>query len=239
MKPITQRPTFRRARSDEQRAERREAILATATALLDGHRVADLSLNELSRQVGLAKSNVLHYFESREAILLELYDREWRAWLDQLAARLANEDAGGGHTDAIEIVAEAIAATVAARPLFCELTASAASVLEHNVSAEVAATYKRSAITNSQRLADIVGARLGEFSYPAGLVFIASVNLIIGGVWAMSQPSPGMAAAYVAYPELRSLAFDLRHSVRELVATVLAGLQQRAPSMPPDHKTQP
>ena len=28
--------------------------------------VAELSLNELSRRVGLAKSNVLRYFESRE-----------------------------------------------------------------------------------------------------------------------------------------------------------------------------
>ncbi|MEU6392218.1 hypothetical protein [Streptomyces sp. NPDC046939] len=32
--------------------------------------VAKVSLNGLSRRVGLAKSNVLRYFESREAILL-------------------------------------------------------------------------------------------------------------------------------------------------------------------------
>lgn len=30
--------------------------------------VAKLSLNELSRRIGLAKSNVLRYFESREAV---------------------------------------------------------------------------------------------------------------------------------------------------------------------------
>src|SRR2546423_11038304 len=43
--------------------------------------VAELSLNELSRRVGLAKSNVLRYFESREAVLLELLDNAWRDWL--------------------------------------------------------------------------------------------------------------------------------------------------------------
>src|SRR4051812_49916249 len=43
--------------------------------------VAALSLNELSRRVGLAKSNVLRYFESREAVLLELLDAAWREWL--------------------------------------------------------------------------------------------------------------------------------------------------------------
>jgi len=50
--------------------------------------VADLSLNELSRRVGLAKSNVLRYFESREAVLLELLDSAWRDWLARLAEAL-------------------------------------------------------------------------------------------------------------------------------------------------------
>ena len=36
--------------------------------------VAEVTLNELSRRAGLAKSNVLRYFESREAVLLELLD---------------------------------------------------------------------------------------------------------------------------------------------------------------------
>lgn len=229
---MTQTPAFRRARSDEQRAERREMILATAIAMLHGSRVADLSLNELARQVGLAKSNVLHYFESREAILLELYDRECRAWLDELAARLAAAEAQRDSSAAIEVVADAIAATVAARPIFCELAASAAGVLEHNVSADVAAAYKRSAIANAQRLSAIAGAQLGEFSDATGLVFVGAVNLIIAGVWAASQPSPGMAAAYATYPDLRAVRLDLRISVRELVATVLAGLQHRTPSIP-------
>ena len=40
--------------------------------------VAEVTLNELSRRAGLAKSNVLRYFESREAVLLELLDSAWR-----------------------------------------------------------------------------------------------------------------------------------------------------------------
>jgi AcrR family transcriptional regulator len=46
--------------------------------------VAQITLNELSRRVGLAKSNVLRYFESREAVLLELLDSAWQEWLAQL-----------------------------------------------------------------------------------------------------------------------------------------------------------
>ncbi|MEU9014922.1 hypothetical protein AB0D12_35295 [Streptomyces sp. NPDC048479] len=43
-----------------------------------------MTLNELSRRVSLAKSNVRRYFESREAVLLELLDAALREWLEQL-----------------------------------------------------------------------------------------------------------------------------------------------------------
>ena len=79
---------FQRARSKEQREVRRRAILDTAAAMLAEMPAAQLTLNELSRRVGLAKSNVLRYFESREAVLLELLDALSREWLDQLATEL-------------------------------------------------------------------------------------------------------------------------------------------------------
>src|SRR5258708_34348392 len=81
---------FQRARSEEQREARRQAILAAAAAMLTEMPVADVTLNELSRRSGLAKSNVLRYFESREAVLLELLDAAWQDWLGRLGAELAD-----------------------------------------------------------------------------------------------------------------------------------------------------
>src|SRR5262249_51226970 len=66
--------TFQRARSEEHREVRRRSILDTATAMLQDMPVSDITLNELSRRVGLAKSAMLRYFESREAVLLDLLD---------------------------------------------------------------------------------------------------------------------------------------------------------------------
>src|SRR5215470_2837235 len=83
--------TFQRARSDEQRAIRRQTILDTATAMLEEMPVAELSLNELSRRVGLAKSNVLRYFDSREAVLLELLESLTGEWLEHLSEALPSE----------------------------------------------------------------------------------------------------------------------------------------------------
>jgi AcrR family transcriptional regulator len=240
---------FARARNDQQRQERREAILAVAARMLTRMRVSELSLNELAREVGLAKSNVLRYFESREAVLLELYDREYRDWLDALDERMrplavttpgstnattadiASDASAVAQSIRIEGIAAAVADTVAERPVFCDLAASAAGVLEHNVSATVAADYKRSAIANSRRLAELIGPLVGGLSELAAITLVGGVNVVVGGVWAMSQPSPGMAAAYAEHPDLRAMRLDLRVAVRELVATLLVGLRHRTPQL--------
>src|SRR5881397_2489195 len=80
--------TFQRARSEEQRGVRRRAILEVAAAMLDEMPVSELTLNELSRRVGLAKSAVLRYFESREAVLLELLDHAIRQWVAEVTDEL-------------------------------------------------------------------------------------------------------------------------------------------------------
>src|ERR1700722_2050329 len=112
--------TFQRARSEEQREERRRAILDTAAAMLAEMPVAEVTLNELSRRVGLAKSNVLRYFESREAVLLELLDSAWQEWLATLEAGLGGAvDATASPATRGDQLAAALAASLAARPVPC------------------------------------------------------------------------------------------------------------------------
>lgn len=221
--------TFARARSDEQRAERRAVILATAATMLEGSRVAELSLNELARRVGLAKSNVLRYFESREAVLLELLDSEYGQWLDAVEAELAASDV----REPVEKMAEVVSRTIAERPVLSELMASASTVLEHNVSAEVAAAYKRAALAKAERLVGIAAVELGELDGPSAVAVAGVVNLAIGGAWGMCRPSPGMVAAYARYPELEAFRLDYRVTVRELTATMLTGLLHRPASAAP------
>ncbi len=110
---------FQRARSEEQREIRRQAILDTAAAMLEIMPVSEVTLNELSRRAGLAKSNVLRYFESREAILLELLDRAAKLWLSelpgQLAAGVAAEGTPGERADQLAVVlARSVGAPAAA-----------------------------------------------------------------------------------------------------------------------------
>lgn len=211
--------TFSRARSEEQRARRREDILAAATELLADTRVADLSLNELARRVGLAKSNVLRYFESREAVLLEVYGREFAAWLDLLEERLASV---ADRTP--ESLAAAVADTAAERPVFAELCAAAPGILEHNISGVVARDYKRALLAHVARLGALASPWIGDDPDDV-LVFVGTVTLGIGGIWSTCRLSPGMADAYRLDPELARFRVDFRESLETLLLTMVRGLR--------------
>ncbi|MEV5261677.1 TetR family transcriptional regulator [Streptomyces anulatus] len=222
--------TFQRARSEEQRESRRVDILATAAAMLDEMPVAAISLNELSRRVGLAKSNVLRYFESREAVLLELLDQAWKEWSADLPARLTD---GIDARESMDVRGEQFAATVTAslagRQVLCDLLSAQAGVLEHNVSPQVAARYKRSAVDNVGELAALARLHLPELGRRADHL-AASTVLVIGAVWTHARPSQAMLVAYDADPTLAALRMDFTASLRRMLATLVAGTLARTPA---------
>jgi AcrR family transcriptional regulator len=227
--------TFQRARSDEQREVRRRAILDTAAAMLTEMPVAQLSLNELARRVGLAKSNVLRYFESREAVLLELLDVALAEWLDALARELPESvSAGAPAQQRTEQLAARLAGSLADRPVLCDLVSAQAAVLERNVSAKVAAQYKRSTVGHAQQFGRLVAAAIPELGDDSGLLFAGATMMATGAVWAHSQPSAAMLAAYQAEPELAALRLDFGTTLRELLAVLLAGLLARPGGGPPN-----
>ena len=220
--------SFKRARSEEQRAERRQAILDTAAAMLDEQPVAQISLNELSRRVCLAKSNVLRYFESREAVLLELLDLQSRTWLDALGSDLETGiDAAAPAQQRTDRLAALLTASLAARPVLCDLISNQAAVLERNVSTSVAAQYKRAAIANVAVLAQLVLGSVPEFGEYDAQRYAATILLVAGSIWTHAQPSAAMRAVYEQDPELAVLRIDFADALRQLLEVLAAGLLAR------------
>ncbi|MGW0854834.1 TetR family transcriptional regulator [Streptomyces sp. NPDC002690] len=219
---------FQRARSEEQREIRRRAILDTAAAMLDEMPVAAVSLNELSRRVGLAKSNVLRYFESREAVLLELLDLAWKEWTSELPALLAEAvDDEAAADERGERFAAAVTDSLAERQVLCDLFSAQAGVLEHNVSPDVAARYKRAALGNVAGLTTLVRLHLPELGDQSEEL-AASVIMVAGAVWTHARPSQAMLDAYEADPSLAALRMDFTTSLRQMLATFTAGALARA-----------
>src|SRR5215472_1520577 len=219
---------FQRARSEEQRAARRKAILGAAVAMLAEMPVAEVTLNELSRRSGLAKSNVLRYFESREAVLLELLDAACQDWLVELDRDLsAVVDRAEPVTSRCDRLAAEVAASLATRPMLCDLISAQAAVLERNVSPQVAARYKRASMAGIVALGSLMRSCVPELSEQDAVKLAGATVMTTGALWPHAQPSAAMLAAYEADPELAAMRLDFTATIREVVEVMSAGLLAR------------
>lgn len=220
--------TFRRARNEEQREIRRRAILSTAAAMLDEMPLAAVSLNELSRRVGLAKSNVLRYFESREAVLLELLEDFMVRWLDELAVALASGlEAHAAPEVRAGQLADILSRSLSARVVLCDLFGAQGGVLEHNVSVDVVKRHKRSLLTALASMTELVRCHLPELGDGAQSFCLIGL-LTAGALSSHVPPPPGLLAAYAEEPELKVLHMELDEALRVAFTSALLGGLPRA-----------
>ena len=220
--------TFQRARSEEQREIRRQAILDTALAMLEEMPVAEMSLNELSRRVGLAKSNVLRYFESREAVLLQLLERALGDWLAAVAEELAaGVDPSLPALDRGNRVAAVLSESLARQTVLLDLFNAQTNVLEHNVSVDVVVRHKRAALADLTTAVDLLRRYVPELGDGASRVVMLGL-ILAGTLSAYCRPSPSALAAYEADPAVAVLRLDLRATLEDAVATLIAGTLARS-----------
>jgi AcrR family transcriptional regulator len=220
--------TFQRARSDEQRAIRHQTILDTAAAMLEEMPVSELSLNELSRRVGLAKSNVLRYFDSREAVLLELLDSLTREWLEHLSEELPySVTARAGFERRAEQVAGAFARSLAERPVLCDLISAQAATLEHNVSTDTILSFKRRGIASASTLVGLIRQALPELSDDEGWRLVIAAFLLTSSLWSHANPSQAVCDAYEQIPEVTAMRLEFSPALEDSLVTMAMGLHAR------------
>ncbi|QRP44889.1 TetR/AcrR family transcriptional regulator [Amycolatopsis sp. FDAARGOS 1241] len=216
---------FQRARRPEQVEARRATILATATAMLRERPVAAISLRELSDRVGLAKSNVLRYFDSREAIFLEVLDEVWRDWLSVVADALVPAQGGSGFARE-ERVAATIARTLQGDRVLCELISSMGAVLERNISVESARRFKQRAVVNTDRLAKLVRECVPELSPGGAAHFSGAVFVLVAGLWPFATPTDAVEVVRAEMGAAPAADF-FAENLTEVLTNLLAGLVAR------------
>ncbi|QEG40707.1 TetR/AcrR family transcriptional regulator [Roseimaritima ulvae] len=211
--------TWKRARKPEQKAERIDAILEAAGVLLEKNGLEGTGLNAIARQAGLSKPNLYVYFESREAILLQLLLKESVAWAKSLKRRLQQVETVGD----VDAVADAFAGSLARRRRFCTLSASLASVFEHNVGPETVAQFKREFLAIVQPCVSVLSQALPGLSEEAASRALATLVMSATGMWAHCHPSASVEVV-LKQPEFEHIKFDFQGTITELAACFLRGL---------------
>src|SRR3984957_18355403 len=83
---------FQRARSPEAKQQREDAILGAARSLGAKRGIRQITLTDIADTVGMHKSALLRYFETREQIFLRLTAEDWREWSGALRYELSTLD---------------------------------------------------------------------------------------------------------------------------------------------------
>jgi AcrR family transcriptional regulator len=210
--------TFQRARRPEQKLRRRDAILGAARelALRDG--VRNVSLADIAARVGIHKSALLRYFETREQIFLELTAEAWLDWAKALHAGLA------GAEGSARLVADVFARGFGDRPLLCDLIAHTPLNLERNVSPEAVRRYKLTSLGVVDEAAGLAHRVMPALTRAECREFVATLASLAGSLWQIANPPPALAELYASDPALGQACVDLTPRLRRTAEILLAGL---------------
>jgi AcrR family transcriptional regulator len=212
-------PDFQRARSAAAKQLRESAILGAARALGTERGIRQITLTDIGEAVGMHKSAMLRYFETREEIFLRLTADGWREWSTALRAGLEELAAP---TPAA--VAEVFASTLAARGLFCDLLAQAPLNLERNVSLDAVRAFKLVTLAEVDAIVAVVRRLLPELTERDGVDLIAAATAMSGAFWQMATPGPEVATLYRSDPRLAHAVVDVEPRVARLLEAMLEGM---------------
>jgi AcrR family transcriptional regulator len=219
---------FQRARSPEAKQQREDAILAAARSLGAKRGIRQITLTDIAESVGMHKSALLRYFETREQIFLRLTAEGWQEWSEALRARL--ERIGSPTAKA---VASAFSTTLAERGMFCDLLAQAPLNLERNVSLEAVRAFKLVTHNEVDAIVEVMRRLLPGLTRRDCVDIIAAATAQSGAFWQMANPGPEVAALYrsdasmVPFPmldaRLHNAVFEIEPLLRRVLTAMLKG----------------
>ena len=214
---------FKRARQPQQIEQRRQDILHAAAILMAKQGFDQVSLNGIARKVGVAKSNVYRYFESKEHIFLQLLKQDWEAWQQHLQGKI---DSLAGSND-IEALAELLAQSLAEFPRMCELMSVLASVLEQNLSEQALLEFKLESMQLAVGIVAQIHRVLPTVKQEKLLLLTETLIALVAGLWPLGNPSP-LVQKVMEHPQLQPFQMEFKSSLQRSLILVLQGASQQA-----------
>jgi len=211
---------FQRARQPHQKAQRRAIILQAAREMLEDKDLAAVSLNRLAERVGLAKSNVVRYFETREAILMQILQEDIEDWVNAQVPRLQRMRTT---TNRVDRLVEILVTATVERPRLCMLGSVVAAILERNVKVETATAFKKTNRVHVGRLVSAMADAVPELSASRHGELIKLQGALVAGLWQHARPSDTMIQV-LEDPDLQGTHIDFERALRRGTQLIAAGL---------------
>jgi AcrR family transcriptional regulator len=211
-----------RARKDEDKERRRQAMLAGARAVFERHGWAGFSMAEVAERAGVVKGTLYLYWATKEELLLALLEALLGEWLDDLDARLDRAGAAAGTRKLAALFADSLLA----HPLVPRLLAVLQTVLEHNAARAAIVRFKRFLLARMTATGARLEARLPSLRAGEGMRLLLHLDALVSGLQQMAETAP-LVTEVLADPELAPLRVELARELRPALEIFFAGIEAR------------
>lgn len=210
-----------RARKDEDKLQRRGAILDAGDALFAERSFSDLTMADVADRAGIAKGTVYLYFPTKEALFLDLLETRMIAWIDDVDARLLSKRGEWSIDRVVRVLTESLTD----RETLIRMLITQATVLEHNISLDRARQFKLALLRRVALTAKHLAMRLPFLSVATATRIIIHIHSLVVGIGQMAFPAD-VTCQVLDEPELRVFKIDLKKEFSFALRAMLRGLER-------------
>jgi len=217
--------TRSRARSEEAKQVRRQAILGAALRLWARSTFDGFTMSAVARRARLAKGTLYLYFPTKEALLLELLEDRLQRWLSKLEARLE----GGGAPRDPDGAAQVIASTLLADEELVRLLMILGTILEHNVPEQRIREFKTWLHGRLAHAGAVVERCLPFLNALSGVKLLLYLQALVSGLGQLARPAPAVVRVLAA-SEFEAFRLDFETELRLALAALIRGSAAALPT---------
>jgi len=211
---------WQRARTDEKKNERKEAIYEAAFALFKKKGFENVSFNGIASEAGFTKSNMYRYFSSKEEIFLNIFADLFEDWYEDCRQRLQKLK----QNVEVDHFAETWVASYMSHPQFLDLTPLLFVSLENNSSYEQLLKFKQLSMNLLYQLAIEIGRVYPSIQGEKAFKFLTLSFAATANYWAAeSQQNEALNKIY-QLDQFKELKPDFEKNLTESVEIIIRGL---------------
>jgi len=210
--------TWQRARTDEQKEQRVDAILEATARLYAASSFEKITLAAIAREANFTRSNLYKYFRSKEEIFFEFLKHDVLLWRRDLVEQYA-----GISSCTVEIFADIWVKVLVRHERLLRLISVLYAHLEKKANRESLIGFKQMANAEFGQLSDLLGRLFPDLSGARALTFLQQQLAVSIGLYTMTDLSATQQQV-LEMPEFQHFQLDFADSFRLAVTYLLKGL---------------
>lgn len=211
-----------RARSAEDKDVRRGALVRAASELFELSDFDAVTVAKMAERAGVAKGTAYLYFGSKEAVFLELVQRELLLWEADLHTHLGSIPLAG----ASGVIPALIAHTLAQRPTLGRLLVLLHPVIEPCLDRDTVKLFKEFLRDLLMRISALFMSKLPTLNNASATMLILQIHALVISTTQLANPPEIVAAVLDSDPSLHSMRVSFEPFMAQTLTALLRGSLQ-------------